>query len=268
MRNLVFLALLMLVRAPCDAAERHADRERVLFVGNSLIYVGNTPAVYSALSTANGHPSSSDMIVRGGATLAQRVADGSVARALATGSYTALVVQERGGDLLCSYGSESCIESEAAIRALAGLARQRGMPIVMLGTYQQRSASASQSLVGAEEAVAREAGILYAEVSEKLRRLQDQEPGFVWFAPDGGHPGKDLALLNAMLVYQALNGALPEARDMTVAAPIYGATSGLDEELRGATDPPPLPDITPDKVHYASGTMGTLVRFLGRAGGG
>jgi hypothetical protein len=41
----------------------------VLFVGNSLTYVGNTPAVFDALTRASGRPSSSDMIVQGGAAL-------------------------------------------------------------------------------------------------------------------------------------------------------------------------------------------------------
>src|SRR5690606_4595357 len=56
------------------------------------------------------------------AALAGRVADGSVERALSQGGYTALVIQERGDDLTCSFGPDSCAQSRTAIAALAAMA--------------------------------------------------------------------------------------------------------------------------------------------------
>jgi len=53
----------------------------LLFVGNSLTYVGNLPAVLDALAAANGRTIASDMLVSGGATLSERVADGSAGSA-------------------------------------------------------------------------------------------------------------------------------------------------------------------------------------------
>ncbi|GGA82066.1 hypothetical protein GCM10011521_20550 [Arenimonas soli] len=103
----LFLFGALLVLAACGATGPSSPPAEVLFVGNSLTYVGNVPALYSAIATANAHTSASDMIVRGGATLHQRVDDGSVARALAKGTYTHLVIQERGGDLTCLFGAES-----------------------------------------------------------------------------------------------------------------------------------------------------------------
>lgn len=140
--RLRFAALILLTIALIPAcASRIAPTpentpSRVLFVGNSLTYVGNTPAIYAALVKANGHPVTADMIVRGGATLTQRVADGSVAAALETGEYTALVLQERGGDLMCAFGPASCVESRAALKLLAGLGRQHGVSVILLGSYQ------------------------------------------------------------------------------------------------------------------------------------
>lgn len=261
MRILSLVALLsVLVCTSCRVIDQHAQPERVLFVGNSLTYVGNVPAIYSALAIANGHFATSDMIVRGGATLAQRVADGSAARALATGKYKALVLQERGGDLICSFGPESCIESRAAIKALANLAKKQDVAVVLLGTYQPNPV-ASRNLIEEEAAAAEAAGILYVEVSEKLRQLRSVAPELTWFATDGMHPGKDLALLDAMLVHKALHGSLPRPDALTVAAPIYGTTSGLTEALRQVDDPPPLPD-TPSEVHYTSETLEKLLRFI------
>src|SRR5690606_32452557 len=83
MHRILLFLLLCVASIPCRADTLEESGAHVLFVGNSLTYVANTPAVYSALAAANGHPTRSDMIVRGGATLAERVADGSVERALA-----------------------------------------------------------------------------------------------------------------------------------------------------------------------------------------
>ncbi|MGY1530567.1 hypothetical protein [Luteimonas sp. A649] len=265
MRILTFLTLLSLVvSTACRAADSYVQPERVLFVGNSLTYVGNVPAIYSALAVANGRPAISDMIVQGGATLTQRVSDGTVARALAGGEYTALVLQERGGDLICSFGPESCADSRAAIQTLAHLANQKGVSVVLLGTYQPNPV-ASQDLVEKEAAAAKEAGILYVEVSEKLRKLRSVAPELTWFASDGMHPGRDLALLNAVLVHQALHDSLPRADLLIVAAPVYGTTSGLTEDLRRADDPPPLLD-TPSEVQYTSDTLEKLLNIISSTG--
>lgn len=266
MRILALLVLpFLIVCASCRAIDhRQEQSERVLFVGNSLTYVGNVPAIYSALAAANGRPATSDMIVRGGATLAQRVADGSVARALAARKYTALVLQERGGDLMCSFGPDSCIQSREAIKALASLAKQQGVAVVLLGTYQPHPA-ASRNLVEKESSAAEAAGIAYIEVSEKLQLLRRVAPELAWFATDGIHPGKDLALLNAMLVHQTLHGSLQKPRPLTVTAPIYGSTSGLTEALRQADAPPPLPD-TPGEVRYTLDTLEKLLNTISSTG--
>lgn len=266
MRFLAFMVLpLFLACTSSRAIDGQDESDRVLFVGNSLTYVGNAPAIYSALAAANGRPAGSDMIVRGGATLTQRVADGSVARALAAKEYTAVVLQERGGDLICSFGPDSCIASREAIKALASLARKRGVVVVLLGTYQPDPV-VSRSLVEKEAAAAREAGIPYVEVSEKLQQLRRVAPELAWFAKDGIHPGKDLALLNAMLVYRALHGSLPEPRPLRVVAPIYGAASGLTEALRRADAPPPLAD-TPGEVRYTSDTLKRMLSTINGASG-
>ena len=262
MRILDLLVLpVLLIGVSCSAQISPSASERVLFVGNSLTYVGNVPAVFSALAEANGRPMASDMIVKGGATLAQRVADGSVERALEDRKYTALVLQERGGDLMCSSAAEPCEQSQQAIKALVALAKENNVQVVLLGTYQSHPA-ASKQLIQGESSAAAEAGIPYINVSEQLQHLRGMAPELEWFAADGMHPGKDLALLNAVLLHKTLRGSLPSPRSLTVRAPIYGSTSGLTETLRQANSPPPLPG-TPIEVHYSSDTVEKLLSRVG-----
>ena len=255
------LVLALLLVAPViQAAEKIPAAERMLFVGNSLTYFGNAPAIYAALSTANGRPVAADMIVEGGATLTQRVADGSVQQALQERSYDTLVIQERGGDLLCSFGPHSCIQSRAATMALASLAKRHGVKVVMLGSYQPHPAT-SALLVQKETSACDEAGVTYAEVSEKLQHLTAAAPALAWFAADGMHPGKDLALLNAIVIYDAVHGELPDAVELTISAPIYAENTGLQATLRAADAPAPHED-TDEGTQYSAATIALILGII------
>lgn len=261
MRTAGLLLFAVLIAALCSASARnHEASFQVLFVGNSLTYVGNTPAVFNALAAANGRPAASDMLVEGGATLSQRLGDGSIAAAFASKGYSAVVVQERGGDLMGLFGRNACTDSHTAIRAIAAMARRAGARTYLLGTYQGNPA-ASKALVAAESAAAAEADMPYIEISEKLRLLQTHAPAMAWHAEDGMHPGSALALLNAAAVHQALVGTPPKAVTFAVAAPIYGTTSGLTDALRRAEDPPPLAD-TPRHIEYPAESVATVLYAL------
>lgn len=261
MRKVLRLVLAStLLCVSCVAPRVRPISERVLFVGNSLTYVGNLPAVFSALASANNHVVSCDMIVKGGATLTQRVADGSVAQALEQHTYSALLIQERGGDLTCSYGPDSCIQSGLAITALARLAQEKGVNAVLLGTYQPWPET-SRRLVDKEAVAASDAGIPYIEVSEKLQRLRSAAPELTWFYSDGMHPGKDLTLLDAIVIYRQLFGSDPATKSFAVKAPIYANKSGLTATLRADDDPPPKAD-TPLELTYDSATIAKLIAIV------
>lgn len=258
-----FAALLLagaLFASACAISQPPPQVDRVLFGGNSLTYVGNLPAVFEAMSNANGMPLASDMIVQGGATLAQRLDDGSVAKALATNRYSAVVLQERGGDLIGAFGDDAGVKSRHAIRMLAELAKDHGAEVLLLGSYQA-DPEASRRLSMEEARAAAEAGVRYVLVSEALQRARRAEPDLAWFAPDGMHPGRDLALLQAVLVYESLHGKLPAPIPLEVQAPIYGSSSGLSAELRRAGDPPPLPD-TPLVVDYTAERVEKVIRAM------
>lgn len=259
------IVLLAIASIFCNAAHATPPKQLVLFVGNSLTYVGNTPAVFDALSASNGRTVQSDMIVEGGATLSQRLNDGSVARAFASRRYDAVVLQERGGDLMCSFGPASCEESRSAIKSLTSLAVKSGAKVYLMGSYQGDPA-ASRALVAAETAAAAGAGIPYLEVSLKLQVLRAATNRVEWMASDGMHPGPGLALLNAAVLYRALTGTSPAPSAFTVNAPIYGTTSGLTASLRRATDAPPLPN-TPRSASYPADWVHTVVEALPASSG-
>lgn len=189
--------------------------ERVLFVGNSLIYYNDMPSQFAQLaSAALGRPVEAEMLARGGAHISQHAAAGVVQRELATGRYTALVLQEFGGGLSCHAELEkfgfSCEASHAAHADLVASAQQQGAVPVLLGAYRmQRGSAVNLSLKEAE--LAARIGALHAGLGD-FPQLVEAHPDWPWLDPeDGQHPGLDLSLLMALRTLKTLYRRLPPA---------------------------------------------------------
>ncbi|MCD9087729.1 hypothetical protein [Stenotrophomonas sp. SY1] len=258
-RWIVQVAMLFALATSAAASNVTQEPERALFVGNSLVYVGNLPATFAAMSQANGQPVHSQMIVKGGARLNERLADGAVHGALNTERPAILVLQEQGGALLCWPDKQACVQSQAALKALAQAGRDSGTRVFLLGSYQSHP-RASAELVKQEAAAAAQAGIPYVEISEVLRSASTAAPELPWFATDGMHPGPALTLLDAVQLHRAVHGRYPE-RGFTVDAPIYGTKSGLDATLRDANAPAPLSD-TPTRITYSDAEVQRITAML------
>lgn len=213
-------ALLLALLAACATGQAGKRPTTILFIGNSQVYVGNLPAVFDAMSDAAGRPTHSDMIVAGGATLKERVDDGTVERALEARHYDFVVLQERGGELVCAFSPDSCAESAAAIATLGRTIRAHGARPLLLGTYQKLP-RASDALLDSEGAAAKDAGMPYIAVSGRLAKGRAALPDAAWMHADGAHPGHDLILLDAVLLYTRMFGQAPPAFGFRVAAPMY-----------------------------------------------
>lgn len=238
-RRLSALSLSVLVLCVSCSTWHTADQpDRVLFVGNSLTYVGNFPAVFSALARANGHAVRSYMLVSPGGTLAERLEDGSAAKALEACRCTIMVLQERGGDLFGAFGRDATMRSVGAVMSLAQRGRAERARVFLMGTYNSRRVSSL--VVDMEGTAAQDAGIPYIAVANRLWRLHDAYPSLQWRAEDAAHPGKALTLVDAVLLYRHLYGSFPAAKSFVVNAPIYGVNSGLKAVLRAANAPAPV----------------------------
>jgi hypothetical protein len=220
-QKLILLLLpLFFALTSCDYVRCDRRPISILFVGNSLTYVGNLPATFEALARQNHLTTHTDMIVSGGATLTQRVADQSVAAALGSRHYDYVVFQERGGDALCSFGPDSCAAFENSLAILARLAQGNHVSAVLLGTYQSNP-KPSVALVNSERLAAQRAGIPYLAVSDLLLKGSTQVPDCRWFYADGMHPGHGLVLLDSVLLYKHFYDRWPQATSLEVNAPMF-----------------------------------------------
>ncbi|MBE5315354.1 MAG: hypothetical protein H4O13_08125 [Xanthomonadales bacterium] len=213
-RSFLGAAVSAMTLSACGLPTRERP-ERVLFVGNSLIYFNDMPSQFAQLaSAALGRPVEAEMLARGGAHISQHAAAGVVQRELATGRYTALVLQEFGGGLSCHAGLEefgfSCEASHAAHADLASSAQQQGAVPVLLGAHRmQRGSAVNLSLKEAE--LAARIGALHAALGD-FPQLIEAHPDWPWLDPeDGQHPGLDLSLLMALRTLKTLYRRLPPA---------------------------------------------------------
>lgn len=260
-RHRLFAMCLLALLAVCiTRVSSGAQSARVLFFGNSVTYVGNLPAVLSALCTASGMPCSTEMIARGGATLTDRVADGSLDRATANGRFDYLILQERGGDIMGAFMNqlEAQKRAETAAATLVRAARERRMEPVLLGTYQG-SPEASRELVTAERVLASKLDAAYVPVSNYLDCGRREETSLRWFDRDGMHPGPELTLMMAVLLYREIFGSLPPAAQIVVRAPIYQVASGLSAD-EFASAQPVLPE-TASSITYDAATVQAVIEL-------
>jgi hypothetical protein len=223
----VLLAIAIGARIAYDANKLRVGM-RVLFVGNSFTFVNNLPAVFAALSQDNGFPVETQMLVESGAALADRMADGSAARLLTRQHYDYLVLQERAGGVLCGQheqgAPDGCEASRRAHHELADLARAHGAQPIVLGTYVP--AELAQSLQINERFLAQEVGAIYVPIADKLSRATRELPEMTWLAADG-HPGSDLTLLEAVLLYRSIFSAVPKKSALTVHGPIFDISTAI-----------------------------------------
>jgi len=189
-RSLLLAALIIVVssaglRLGYEARKTRVGT-RVLFVGNSFTFVNNLPAVFAALASANGFPVATDMLVRSGAALTDRIADTSLPRLLEKQHYDYVVLQERAGAVLCGQPHEKgsadpCGLSRQAHRQSADLARAHGAEPIVLGTYA--SAELAQAMQTNESFLAREVGATYIPIAERLVRAAVPERPMAQPAP-------------------------------------------------------------------------------------
>jgi hypothetical protein len=254
--NAALLALL-LPAAVCSA-DPPAATIRVLFLGNSLTYVGNLPAVFACLCDASGHKCSVEMIVKGGAALHDRAIDGSLDRPDVAQRFDYVVLQERGGDLIDLPDEAARKSAESAAESLVLTARRLGMKPILLGTYQPWPSS--DPLVAAESNLSAKLKLPHVAVSNYLECGKRENASLRWLYSDGMHPGSDLTLMMAMALHREIFGSYPPAVPITVRAPIYGASSGLTSESFASTQA--VRPGTPTSIDYGATTLQSVSGVL------
>jgi len=212
---------------PADPARSTA----VLFVGNSLTYVNNLPALLRALGDAQGTAISTETWAAPGGTLAERWREGHVAEALRERRFDVVLLQEQGGHLSACMASAQeqrkapCAASLRAYRDIARLAREHGARTLLFQTWgpdEKWQARLDRSL----RLVAEETSASIFDAAGALDALRKAQPKVVLY-PDGTHPSTQASLMLALALYRDITGATPIARDLRVRAPLLPVNAAV-----------------------------------------
>lgn len=202
--TLRLLPLLVLL-VGCSAADPVSEGAlRVLYVGNSLTYTHDLPAVVGELAAMEGRAYHAEDLSEANAGLEDHWARGDAQRRIAAGDWDVVVLQQGPSTLVSS--RETLIEYVG--RFAEGVREAGATPAVFMvwppvGTPIERSEVSYAAAADAHGAVLLPAGRAW-------RIALEADPPIALYGPDGFHPSRLGTALAALAVYGGLTGSLPD----------------------------------------------------------
>lgn len=229
-------------RQATGASSRSVAAHSVLFIGNSLTYYNDLPAVVHALDPSIAV----DSVTAGGASLGDHWNAGTAAGRIVHGHYTHVVLQERTYEPLTNTPGFHEFAGRFASTALGAGAK----PVIFEAwahrdhsdaMYQSPwsggSPDAMQQLLLAQvRSVATETHSVIALPGEAFRQSRLIHPEIELYAPDGNHPSPAGTYLAACVLVQTLTGAPPATAATTPLALPPDITSALRRAAERATE--------------------------------
>ena len=189
------------------SGQQTAAPARVLFIGNSLTYANNLPAMIEAIAASAGLKGR--IVCRGVAKpdygLQEHWDDGEALRGIQGGRWTHVVLQQ---------GPSSQQDSRTVLRELtkrfAFEARAQGAKVVLYGVWPSRNRLQFQEAVTESYRLAAQDvnGTLIA-VGEGWRAAWQRDPTLPLYGPDEFHPSPMGTYLAALMFFEHFTGRSP-----------------------------------------------------------
>ncbi len=215
-RLAVVVAVLSLAGSGAQAGAATQPKLRVLFVGNSLTYVNDLPAVVAGLGAASRLPDVEyRMLAPGGWSIEDHWTIGDAPKVLASGNWDAVVLQQ---------GPSALPESQVNLRTWATRAaddaRKHGVRPALYTVWPERYRFAVFPDVLASyrnAAIASRSELLPA--GDAWRAAWRRDPRLQLYGPDGFHPSRLGTYLAALVIYAGLVKASPVGLPRVVPMP-------------------------------------------------
>lgn len=198
-----------------------AGAARILFVGNSLTYTHDLPAVVEALARADGRRIETETVAGPNLSLEDHWALGGAAEQLAGGTWDVVVLQQ--GPSTLAESREHLIEW---VGAFADLAREAGTEPAVYMVWPPEGTPITLS-EQSYEAAAEAADALLLPAGRAWRLALERDPSLRLYSGDRFHPSPTGTALAALTIYGGLFDGLPrtlpdDLRVSGVSVPLQG----------------------------------------------
>jgi hypothetical protein len=178
---------------------------RVLFVGNSLTFYNDLPALFCALALHAG-PARVRSVTAPGWSLHEHLDAGDAERVIAGERWDFVVLQEQG-----ARPTAAPADFEVSVRQFGAIAAAHGARAAIYETWQLLDIHQDVRALRQEFAtVSRETGFLFVPVATAWRSAREKHPALEFLAPDQHHPSPLGSAFAAQIFYASLLDRSPE----------------------------------------------------------
>ena len=223
-RAATFVIALLLTGAPAGTAAGPQAEQRILFIGNSLTYWNELPAMVQTLAKSGKVRVTVDMIAFPDVSLEDHWQRGEALRAIRRGGWSLVVLQQ---------GPSAMAESQKLLREYVGKfdseikAVKAKTALYMVWPSRARSQD-FDGVSASYTAAARDVGGLLFPVGDAWREAWKRDPALALYSPDGLHPSREGTYLAALVIVARALDVSP------VGLPAEGIAPATAKVLQGA----------------------------------
>jgi hypothetical protein len=204
MQRPIIFSIMLVAMVSCPAAEDTQPAVRALFIGNSLTYVNNVPAMIEAIAASAGLKGR--VTCRGVAMpdfgLVEHWGQGDALRGIQNGRWTHVVLQQ---------GPSSQADSRKVLREYAKRfafeAKAKGARVVMYGVWPSRDRlDVMDAVTESYRLAAADAKGSLVAAGEGWRAAWRRDPELPLYGPDQFHPSPMGSYLAALMLFEHLTG--------------------------------------------------------------
>jgi hypothetical protein len=205
---------------------------RVLFIGNSYIFVNNLPAVLTKLAEAGGTGLAieTETVAEGGWTLQRHWEAGTALKKIQASHWDYVVLQEQS--------QRPILDREAMFqyaRLFDAEIKKAGARTLFYLTWARENRPEDQAaLTDAYQTIARELHALVAPVGIAWQEARGKDPSLKLYVEDHSHPSASGTYLAALVFLAVLHGDLPRQLPASVSGAPYPGKPGMHNLTMGA----------------------------------
>ena len=269
----IFLFMILVHSISAQADRSDSSVIRILFVGNSLTYYNDVPAmvgeIYSSID--QNLIIETDMLVEGGYSIEQHLNNSTLKQVLAESTYSVVILQDFGGWPLCSTNIDACSSSTNPLSNAVELVKLFDARPIWYSTYHNHPAF-QRELSDEVRRIAVQLDVEVADVGAALQAFISTNDSTEVFLPNN-HPNTLGSWIAAATIVRSLIGKdIPGSIELDTMCRKIWQSAGLTADRLASNQEQPNKScdrLTPSVFHeVAEAVNKSLNTDAGKAGAG